>query len=209
MLVRASMDDDGITDLDGDGDIDADDWESWEQLRIHSDFEHLNEIPWWAVEDEDNDASGGQTRMLETMDQAHPVDEQQLVQDLSEIAAQKSKKNRRTQTTPPASVVTNGYCLPPQRALFTGRSICQRRTQRCGGRSGACCAGLACIKSNGSHRCRTTCSGPNKDCSTGTTCCSQQCVLCQSGCQGRCGLGIELPKDNIQVRKLLHCLLVT
>jgi hypothetical protein len=193
-----------VSDRNSDDDIDtANDTQSWEQVRAHSELERVNELPWWA--DGEYESHRAPNRILDAVDPDDPVDEQKRLQDLTEklIDAQTNRNNhrRRTKKARPSIVVKDGYCLPSPQPLFNSRRTCRRKRQRCGRNRGACCHGLKCSQTRSGRRCRPACSSPGRECSRGGTCCSRQCVKCNSGCQGRCGLGIELPKDNIQVRR--------
>lgn len=46
---------------------------------------------------------------------------------------------------------------------------------------------------------RENCRGSGTECSSHGACCSNQCIICKPNCQGRCGLGVRRPRDDIQV----------
>ena len=193
----------GVVDMDGDGDVDQDDYASWKQQQVHSELERVSELPWWVVDEKEYYASNGGGRSLAVLEDEE-VDEELLLESLAEkMLTEEEEGHRRTTTRSTSIPVVDGYCLPPRRRIVTGRATCRAKRQLCGLAYVPCCAGLACRKdSDGSRRCRSTCKGDGRECSaSANNCCSKQCVLCKDGCQGRCGLGIERPRDNIQVRR--------
>ncbi|GKY91042.1 hypothetical protein MPSEU_000077000 [Mayamaea pseudoterrestris] len=188
MTVHANVLDEfgAVQDMDGDGDIDEYDVKSWEQQVLwHSALETVNDLPWWVDEEGETGHDGGRKLSDE--------EETSFLRELAHNETSRRtrvKRNRLRLNTK----ITEGFCLPPPRALFTPQGTCRSRKQSCGGSSGNCCSGLECRKG----RCKTTCIGPGRECGATTICCSKQCVKCTEGCGDKCGLGIESPKDNIQ-----------
>lgn len=204
VLVRADYSAEYVArDWDHDGDIDKDDYLSWEQQRVHMELERVNELPWWYQEEGD---STGSDRMLSA--QESQVNVKQPPQSLTSKTSKKQQlkkynnKHRRARVRSSPSV-NNGFCLPggqmsnPQPT--TG--VCRARNQRCGNGAGMCCSGFMCkMTMNMGNLCKPLCKSRGQECRMSSVCCSQQCVKCSQQCQGRCGLGEEVPRDNIQVR---------
>ena len=169
---------------------------SLEQEQIHSEVERVGELPWWVMNEQAYFASiggGGGRSLADMTDQV--MDERQSLQGVTELSYEKDGHRRRTLSN------VEGFCLPPERRIVQSLSTCRTRTQRCAS-DAPCCAGLICKLGSDGRRCRTTCKGDGKECSASTNnCCSKQCVLCKTGCKGRCGLGIEKPRDFVQVRR--------
>ena len=101
---------------------------------------------------------------------------------------------RRTQGNASTVAVTTGFCLPSIATASADFGDCRTKTQGCNS-SALCCRGLTCQGGT----CQAVCQGAGIQCSADEPCCSKQCVICTSACQGRCGLGKALSKDDIQV----------
>jgi hypothetical protein len=164
-----------------------------------------SELPWWVAAESDKLADSGYTiagvdftpmtgstlrerkraKMLAARAAARAIAAASATQTSTSIAATAAVPN-----------MTNGFCLPAYTNVTTTR-VCQAPTQACNRRY-PCCSGSVCRN----RVCRRLCvAQQGKECSLNADCCSAVCVSCSPlQCQGRCGLGVELPKDNIQVR---------
>jgi hypothetical protein len=105
-----------------------------------------------------------------------------------------TKPEDPTFTTSIAASVTNGFCLPSYNASDTSPANCRAVNLSCNRRL-PCCAGTSCLNS----KCVKVCTTTSNECSLDSNCCSGNCLTCSPQCQGRCGLGVESPKDNVQV----------
>ncbi|GKY92922.1 hypothetical protein MPSEU_000261200 [Mayamaea pseudoterrestris] len=186
------------------------DYESYmQQVDLHSRLELVGEMPWWWTAE---DAATNQTRRSMKMETSIDDESDKTKMRLkSHVKTEESdNQHRRTRrrrrrrrrnrnnrlATNALTANKNGYCLP----ITSSSSTCQGNTKPCGGTRGDCCLGFTCARtSSGRKQCRPkTCLGSGRECSTSSSCCSAQCVSCNGGCQGRCGLGIENERDNIQ-----------
>lgn len=169
------------------------------QEEASLELELVGELPWWADEDGSNllsevnekvDVAGS---LLTNTPRAAWGAADQQGRGASSSGTKESTGGRR------ATEVSSGFCLPHPKITSVPEQIgCQSKGSRCGGQMGTCCDGLTC---RNNRRCRRDCQARGLECALSSHCCSQNCVFCNAGCQGRCGLGVESPRDNIQVRK--------
>ena len=164
-----------------------------ETLAI-SKLELLDDLAWWITSSDSKRRLARSGLMNETTSADTSTPDEAVLTGSEKERPTTQSMVRRTQSNTSTAAVTTGFCLPSIATASADFGSCQTKNQGCNS-SALCCRGLTCQGGT----CQAACQGAGIQCSTDEPCCSKQCVICTSACQGRCGLGKTLPKDDIQV----------